>query len=126
MLSKQEFMAVLPAGDLKRARAFWADKLGLEPAEERGGGLIYRSPGGSGLLIYETQNAGSAKNTQFCWMTPDVEAEVAELRGRGVVFEEYDLPGLKTENGIATMEGEKGAWFKDSEGNILCVSQLLE
>lgn len=126
MLNKLEFTAVLPASDLKRAQAFWSEKLGMEPAEERSDGLLYRSPSGGGLLIYETQFAGTAQNTQFCWITADVEGEVAELRGRGVVFEEYDLPGIKTENGIATIEGEKGAWFKDSEGNTVCISQLVE
>lgn len=124
MLSQLEFHAVLPARDLQRARGFYRDKLGLEPAEERAGGLIYRTPAGAALLVYETENAGTAKNTALCWMTEDLEAEVTELRGRGVVFEEYDLPGLKTENGIATTGDEKAAWFTDTEGNILCVTQM--
>ncbi|MEO6310076.1 MAG: VOC family protein [Leifsonia sp.] len=124
MLQKLETMAVLPAKDLERARAFYRDTLGLEPEEEETDGLIYRT-GGTTFLLYETDNAGSAKNTQMAWRTEDLDAEVAELRGRGVVFAEYDFPGLKTENGIATSEGERTAWFIDSEGNILAVSEQI-
>ena len=123
MLSDLEAAAVLPAKDLRRARGFYKDKLGMEPAEEREGELRYRTPGGSAVLMYETENAGTAKNTALLWVTPDVQAEVDRLRQAGVVFEEYDLPGLKTENGIARNGGERAAWFKDSEGNILCVAQ---
>ena len=123
MLSQLEAAAVLPAKDLKRARSFYKGKLGLEPAEEREGELRYRTPAGAAVLMYETENAGTAKNTALLWVTPDVQAEVAKLRQAGVVFEEYDLPGLKTEDGIATTGEERAAWFKDSEGNILCVAQ---
>lgn len=125
MLSQLEAAAVLPAKDLKRAKSFYKDKLGLEPAEEREGELRYRTPAGAAVLMYETENAGTAKNTALLWMTPDVQAEVARLRQAGVVFEEYDMPGLKTENGIATSDQERAAWFKDSEGNILCVAQEM-
>ncbi|TFD88772.1 VOC family protein [Cryobacterium lactosi] len=123
MLSQLEAAAVLPAKDLTRAKSFYKDKLGLEPAEEREGELRYRTPAGAAVLVYETENAGTAKNTALLWVTPDVQAEVARLRQAGVVFEEYDLPGLKTEDGIATTGAERAAWFKDSEGNILCVAQ---
>jgi len=125
MLSQLEAAAVLPARDLQRAKSFYKDKLGLEPAEEREGELRYRTPAGTAVLMYETENAGTAKNTALLWMTPDVQAEVDRLRQAGVVFEEYDLPGLKTENGIASSDQERAAWFKDSEGNILCVAQEL-
>ncbi|MET0956665.1 MAG: VOC family protein [Cryobacterium sp.] len=123
MLSELEAAAVLPARDLGRAKTFYREKLGLTPTEERDGELRYRGPAGSAVLIYETENAGTAKNTALLWVTDDVVAEVARLREAGVVFEEYDLPGLKTENGIATTGQERAAWFKDSEGNILCVAQ---
>ena len=123
MLNESELYAVLPAKDLQRARAYYSEKLGLEVTEETPGGLVYRMAGGGAFLLYETDNAGSAKNTQMCWTTGDLDAEMAELRGRGVVFEEYDFPGLKTENGVATMDGERGSWFLDSEGNILCLTQ---
>lgn len=123
MLSQLESLSVLPAKDLERARAYYRDKLGLEPAEEVDGGLLYRMTAGSTILVYETENAGTAKNTALCWETKDIKAEMAELRARGVVFEEYDIPGIKTENGLATTGDELGAWFTDSEGNILCLSQ---
>ena len=124
MLNESELYAVLPAKDLQRAREFYRDKLGLEVTEETAGGLVYKGAGGGAFLLYETDNAGSARNTQMCWITKDLDAEMAELRGRGIVFEEYDVPGLKTVNGVATMDGERGSWFLDSEGNILCLSQL--
>lgn len=126
MLKDKELMAVLPAKDIDRAREFYRDKLGLEPAQTiENENLIYRCGKGTGFLLYRTDNAGSAKNTQMSWGVDDVEKEVKELRARGVVFEDYDMPGLKTENGIATMEGMgKGAWFMDSEGNILNISSI--
>lgn len=126
MLKDLDVMPVLPAKDINRARDFYRDKLGLEPAttvdEDN---LVYRCGNGTGFLLYRTDNAGTAKNTQMGWATSDVEREVEELRGRGVVFEEYDFPGLKTENGIATLPDlGKAAWFLDSEGNILNISEL--
>ncbi|MFD5276980.1 VOC family protein [Pseudarthrobacter sp. NPDC058362] len=126
MLKDLDVMPVLPAKDINRARDFYRDKLGLEPAttidEDN---LVYRCGNGSGFLLYRTDNAGTAKNTQMGWATSDVEREVEELRGRGVVFEEYDFPGLKTENGIATLPDlGKAAWFLDSEGNILNISSM--
>jgi len=124
MLSDSEIYAVLPASDLGRARGFYKDKLGLEPAEERGDGLIYQTKGGTKILLYETQFAGTAQNTAMSWVTNDLDTEMADLRSKGVVFEDYDFPGLKTENGVATYEDGRGAWFKDSEGNILAVTQM--
>ncbi|GAA3892734.1 VOC family protein [Leifsonia kafniensis] len=123
MLNSCEAMAVLPAKDLKRAREFYRDVLGLEPAEENEAGLTYRTTAGSGFFLYETDNAGSAKNTQVSWTTDNLEKEMAELRGRGVVFADFDFPGLKTENGIAELGGERTAWFTDSEGNIHALGQ---
>ena len=123
MLSELEIYAVLPAKDLQRARGFYKEKLGLEPIDEREDGLVFQTSTGSKLFMYETDNAGSAKNTALSWSTSDLDAEMADLRSRGVVFEEYDFPGLKTENGIATYDGGRGAWFTDSEGNILAVSE---
>jgi hypothetical protein len=75
--------------------------------------------------MYKSAGAGTSKASTAFWQVDDVEAEVAELRGRGVVFEEYDMPGIKTENGISTGGGAKTAWFKDTEGNILAVSQRM-
>lgn len=118
MLKDIDVAAVLPAKDVGRAKDFYRDKLGLEPMEPADDNVMYQC-GGARFLVYQTDNAGSAKNTQMGWVTDDVERDVQELRSRGVVFEEYDFPGLKTENGIATSDAGKAAWFLDSEGNIL-------
>jgi catechol 2,3-dioxygenase-like lactoylglutathione lyase family enzyme len=124
MFKDSAIIAVLPAKDINRAKDFYRDKLGLEPAESlEAEGLMYRCGNGTGFLVYQTENAGTAKNTQMGWGTDDLERDVEELQGRGVVFEDYDQPGLKTENGIATAEWGKSAWFLDSEGNILNISQ---
>jgi predicted enzyme related to lactoylglutathione lyase len=123
MLRERDLIAVLPAKDLARARDFYRDVIGLDNPEDMEGNLLYRCGNGTGFLLYETENAGSAKNTQMGWATNNIEAEMEDLRSRGVVFEEYDFPGLKTENGIATTEGGKSAWFTDSEGNILNIFQ---
>ena len=123
MLKDLEIMAVLPAKDISRAKDFYRDKLVLEPETEQPDGVMYRCGKGTGFLLYETDNAGSAKNTQMGWETDNLEAEMEDLRGRGVVFEDYDFPGLKTENGVATNEWGKSAWFLDSEGNILNITQ---
>ena len=124
MFKDSNIMAVLPAKDINRAKEFYRDKLGIEPSEIlEEGGAMYRCGQGTRFLLYQTENAGTAKNTQMGWETDDLEREMEELRGRGVVFEEYDFPGLKTENGIATTNWGKAAWFLDSEGNIINVAQ---
>lgn len=122
MLNDRDFYAVLPAKDLKRARDFYRDKLGIEASEERTEGIVFEAQSGSKIFMYETDNAGTAHNTALAWSVDDIRAEVEELRSRGVVFEEYDFPGLKTENGIATNDEGSSAWFKDSEDNILAIT----
>jgi catechol 2,3-dioxygenase-like lactoylglutathione lyase family enzyme len=124
MLKDSALMAVLPAKDIGRAKEFYRDKLGLESSESmEEDSLLYRCGNGTAFLVYQTDNAGSAKNTQMGWETNNLEREMEELRGRGVTFEEYDMPGLKTENGVATSDWGKAAWFLDSEGNILNLTQ---
>lgn len=119
----KELHTVLPAADLDRARAFYHDKLDIDPDEEVEGMLFYHVGPESAFEIYETSNAGSAKNTQMNWMTDDLDAEMKRLRDHGVMFEDYDVPGLKTKNGVATMDGGKSAWFRDTEGNFICITQ---
>jgi catechol 2,3-dioxygenase-like lactoylglutathione lyase family enzyme len=122
----------LPAQDLERARAFYADKLGLEPVEEREGGLRYVCAAGE-FSLFESVGSASGDHTQMGWEVDDIEATVSDLRARGLVFEEYDLPGLRTVGGLAEIEGnypskgigERGAWFRDSEGNLLGIGQPL-
>jgi catechol 2,3-dioxygenase-like lactoylglutathione lyase family enzyme len=133
MLDDGDVAARIPAADLERAKAFYADKLGLHPAEERPGGLRYRCRSGR-FTLFQSTGGASGDHTQMAWTVDDIEATVAELRRRGVVFEEYDLPGLKTVDGIAEIEGnypsdgvaERGAWFRDSEGNLLGVGQPIK
>lgn len=115
-------MAVLPASDLERARRFWSDVFGITPVRSDMGGDFY-VVGGVPLLVYETQFAGTAQNTSFGLFTDDLDRDMAALREKGVTFNEYDLPGLKTENGVVDMDGERGAWFDDSEGNIISLAQ---
>jgi len=124
MLSTTPIRAYIPVSDVARARKFYEEKVGLRPKAEYAGGVIYEC-GGSEAFLYPTPNAGTSKASQAFWQVKDVEAEVAELKARGVKFEEYDMPGLTTKNGIATGGGAKTAWFKDTEGNILAVSQRL-
>jgi catechol 2,3-dioxygenase-like lactoylglutathione lyase family enzyme len=114
--------ATLPAKDLDATRKFYEGVLGLIVEEENPGGIRYRV-GSSDLFLYPSEFAGTNQGTAAGFEVSGLEGIMAELREAGVAFEEYDMPGLKTENGIAEMPGERGAWFKDPEGNIL---SLLE
>ena len=130
MLADSPVATRLPVTDLERARRFYSEKLGLEPVAERPGGLCYRCGGGY-FALFESTGTAAGDHTQMGWEVASIETTVAALRARGVVFEEYDLPGLKTVNGIAEIEGnypskgvgERGAWFRDSEGNLLGLGQ---
>jgi predicted enzyme related to lactoylglutathione lyase len=124
MLKDSNIFAVLPAKDINRAKEYYRDKLGIEPSESmEEGSAMYSCGQGTRFLVYQTDNAGTAKNTQVGWETDNLEREMEQLRGRGVVFEDYDFPGVKTENGIVTASWGKAAWFLDSEGNIFNISQ---
>lgn len=132
MLENSDVATRLPAQDLERARRFYSEKLGLEPAEERPGGLRYQC--GRGVFaLFQSSGAPSGEHTQMAWDVDDIEAVVAELRRRGVTFEEVDVPGLRTIDGIAEVEGnypskgvgERAAWFRDSEGNLIGMGQAV-
>jgi predicted enzyme related to lactoylglutathione lyase len=124
MLSNAPIRAYIPASNVARARKFYEGILELVPKVEFSGGVIYDC-GGSEVFLYPTPNAGTSKASQAFWQVGDVEAEVTDLKSRGVKFEEYDMPGIQMKNSIATGGGAKTAWFKDTEGNILAVSQRL-
>ena len=124
MLRTAPIRAYIPASDVARARKFYEQTVGLRPKEEYAGGVIYEC-GGVDVFMYPTSNAGTSKASQAYWEVDDVEKEVAELKARGVVFEEYDMPGVQMRNSIAVGGGAKTAWFKDTEGNILAISQRL-
>ena len=124
MLRNATIRAYIPASNITRARKFYEEIVGLQAKEEYAGGVVYEC-GGAGVFMYPTLNAGTSKASQAFWQVNDVEAEVAELKTRGVKFEEYDMPGVTMKNSIMTGGGAKTAWFKDTEGNILAVSQRL-
>ena len=124
MLKDAPIRAYIPASNVSRARKFYEEKVGLRPREEYSGGVFYEC-GGAEVFLYPTPNAGTSKASQAYWVVDDVEAEVAELKSRGVRFEEYDMPGMTMKNSVMTGGGAKTAWFKDTEGNILAVSQRL-
>ena len=121
MLQKSPMYSYIPAKDVNRARKFYEEKLGLKPKEEVAGGVAYAFGDNTACFLYPTPNAGTSKASQAFWQVDDIEREVAELKKRGVVFEEYDTPEMKTVNSIFTGGGAKAAWFKDSEGNIMAV-----
>jgi catechol 2,3-dioxygenase-like lactoylglutathione lyase family enzyme len=124
MLGTAPIRAYIPASDISRARRFYEGTLALRPKAEYAGGVMYEC-GGTEVFMYPTDNAGTSKASQAFWQVDDVEAEVADLKARGVTFEEYDMPGHPMTNSIVTAGGAKTAWFKDTEGNILAVSQRL-
>ena len=125
MLNDSKVEANIPASDLQRARDFYADKLGLTPSAEHGGeALAYRTAGGTAFNIYRTEYAGQAGHTIAQWHVDDIEAQVRDLKAKGVAFETYDMPGVQWDGEIAEIPGMgRAAWFKDSEGNIMCVDQ---
>jgi predicted enzyme related to lactoylglutathione lyase len=123
MLQNAPMYSYIPAKDVARARRFYEDQVGLKPGREIAGGVVYEFGNGTACFLYPTQNAGTSRASQAYWQVQDIEREVAELKKRGVKFEEYDAPGMKTVNGIFSGGGAKAAWFKDSEGNILAVIQ---
>ncbi len=124
MLQKSAIYAYIPAKDVARARRFYEEKLGFEAGKELSGGVAYEFAGGTACFLYPTPNAGTSAASQAFWEVEDVALEVAELKAKGVTFEEYDMPTMK--DSISTAGGAKAAWFKDSEGNIMAIIQTLK
>ena len=125
MLNTSRVEANIPAADLRRARDFYADKLGLTPTREIAGvSLVYETAAGTRFNVYETAYAGQAGHTIAQWHVADIESEVRDLKAKGVVFEVYDMPGVEWDGEIASLQGlGRAAWFKDSEGNVMCIDQ---
>lgn len=122
MLQEFPMYSYIPANDVARARKFYEGKLGFKPAEVRPNGAVYQFGKKTGCFLYDAApSAGTSTASQAFWTVDDLERVMAELKGRGIVFEEYDEPGLKTVNGIVEGLGAKAAWFKDSEGNIMAL-----
>jgi catechol 2,3-dioxygenase-like lactoylglutathione lyase family enzyme len=122
VLTETPFYAIIPTADLERARRFYERMLGLTPHRDLGQEVVYRA-GSTYLDVYITEAAGSARHTLGSFVVDDIEATTNALRARGLTLEAYDLPGLKTIDGIARLGPEKVAWFKDPDGNILSLTQ---
>ena len=123
MLTNAPAAAVLPVSDMERAVEFYTQTLGLKPKGSMEGGVMLEAGMGTMVFIYVRPGV-KVEHTQLGFSVDDLEAEVAELRGKGVEFEDYDMPGLTTEDGISTMGNSKSAWFKDPDGNIIAVNQM--
>jgi catechol 2,3-dioxygenase-like lactoylglutathione lyase family enzyme len=123
MLGDKRVATTIPVRDPAESRSFYEGKLGLKVMRQLDdGGIAYECGGGTALFTYPTEeNAGKSPATVASFEVEDAEATVSEMRDKGIKFEEYDMPGLKTEGGIAEVAGSKGGWFKDPDGNILAV-----
>ena len=124
-LSDAPVAAVLPAEDIERARKFYTETVGLALRDENKerGELYFNCGGGTMLLVYKRKRT-TAEHTAAAFKVDNIEQVVEDLRGKGLKFEDYDFPGLKTVDGIATMVNEKAAWFTDPEGNIVGIFQM--
>ena len=118
MLGKADATPMIAVKDLDRARKFYEETLGFQAQEEWGEGVTLKS-GGTAVNVYKSEFAGTNKATALTFDVDDIEAEVKELKGKGVFFEKYDLPGLEPRGDLYVGEGMKTAWFKDPDGNIL-------
>jgi predicted enzyme related to lactoylglutathione lyase len=122
MLTNAPVTPTLPASDIERAKKFYNETLGLEVDREGPEGVFFKTGSGS-ILVYPSGSAGTNQATAAGFTVTDLDAEMTELRAKGVEFEEYDFPGLKTVNGVADFGGMRGAWFKDTEGNIIALDE---
>jgi predicted enzyme related to lactoylglutathione lyase len=122
MLQIAPMYAYIPAKDVARARQFYEQKLGFKPSQQIGDGVVYQFGERTACFLYPTPNAGTSLASQAFWQVDDIEREVAELKARGIEFEDYDVPGGdKSPSGVVTAGGAKAAWFKDTEGNIMAL-----
>jgi catechol 2,3-dioxygenase-like lactoylglutathione lyase family enzyme len=124
MLPERRAHATLPVQDLAIAREFWEGRLGFVPVEVWPTAVLYAGASGSAFAISRASARATGGNTQIAFTVPDIDAEVAELRGVGITFEAYDLPGLRTVDGIAEMGGNRVAWFRDPDGNVIGVIEF--
>ena len=125
MLSDASVTTMLPVMDMDRARAFYEGCLGLKPGGFRPDGKFEYAVGGSTLALFPKPEGTKAEHTAISFRVPDIAASIAELKQAGVVFEDYDLPDFKTVNHVCVLGSEKAAWFKDTEGNFLCLHEDL-
>lgn len=124
MLTGSKCVATVATADMVAARKFYVDALGLMPQVDSEGALGFILADGSGLMVYHRPHHRAPENTAVTFVVGDTRAEVAELRARGVTFEDYDMPGIKTVDGIAEDDSGTMAWFKDPAGNILGIMTM--
>jgi catechol 2,3-dioxygenase-like lactoylglutathione lyase family enzyme len=125
MLAKASVTTMLPVIDMVRARAFYERCLGLTPSGFRPDGKFLYHVGGSTLALFPRPEGTKAEHTAISFLVPDIAASIVELKKAGVVFESYDLPDFKTVDHVCVLGAEKAAWFKDTEGNFLCIHEDL-
>ena len=123
MLSDALVTTMLPVIDMARARDFYENKLGLKPGGLKPDGKFVYSVGGSVLALFPKPEGTKADHTAISFQVAAIATSIAALKERGVVFEDYDFPGLKTVDHVCVLGAEKAAWFKDTEGNFLCLHE---
>ncbi len=125
MLDGNLVTAMLPVKDMARARRFYEEQLGLKPLGLKPDGKFVYRCGGTELALFPRPGGTKAEHTALSFKVADIGREVRDLEARGVVFADYDLPGLKTVEHVCVLGSEKAAWFQDPEGNILCLHEDL-
>lgn len=125
MLSDAFVTTLLPVKDMDRARAFYEGCLGLKPGGFRPDGKFLYPVGGNALALFPKPEGTKADHTAISFRVDNIATSIDELKRAGVVFEDYDFPGLKTVNHVCVLGAEKAAWFKDTEGNYLCIHEDL-
>jgi catechol 2,3-dioxygenase-like lactoylglutathione lyase family enzyme len=123
MLNDAKAISMLPVVDMARARDFYERVLGLGRADVRPNGEARFQAGGARFALYPRTTPTRADHTALSFEVADLSAKMKALQDRGIRFEEYDLPGLKTQDGVCVLGSERAAWFKDPDGNILCLHE---
>lgn len=125
MLSTSAVTTMLPVKDMDRARAFYERSLGFKPAGFKPDGKFVYVVGGTTLALFPKPEGTKAEHTAVSFQVADIAASISELKRAGVVFEDYDFPDFKTVDHVCVLGAEKAAWFKDTEGNYLCLHEDL-
>ncbi len=125
VLASTQVTCMLPVKDMARARRFYEVALGLVPLGAKPDGKFVYHCGGTELALFPKPDGTKAEHTAISFKVADIAAAIAELKTRGVVFDNYDLPGFKTVEHVCVLGSERAAWFRDPEGNILCLHEDL-
>ena len=126
MLGKADATPMIAVKNLNRAKSFYADTLGLTKVDQMGDEVVSMKSGSTSIDVYRSDYAGTNKATALTFNVDDIDAEVRELKGKGVMFEHYDMDGLTRDGDIYSAEGMRTAWFKDPDGNILSLIESGE